>query len=442
MNGLNARLLAIKCYINILSKKLFIEDSFSILNTKVKDEEIKEDDISFIKNLLHQAIRNKFHLENILFQNITKETNIKVINLLILALCEYFYLSTKDYAIINTYVEASKKLNLTHYTSFINGVLRNIFRKDKTELFQTPIFPVENEIYNDLILSYGEQTAKNIYQELNHQKDLDLVVLNENILDKDFFTNKTTKIFNHLYRLNEYQKDVKTIAGFDKGSFFIQSFSSYFAIYLVSNYLENSNSIADLCASPGGKSILLNLYSKKNIDAYDISKNKLLTMEHNLSRLNLNNSIHLYQKDILSFDNFYNYDFILIDSPCSATGTINKHPEIIHNKTLKDIKSLAENQFKLLNHVYQNTKPQTYIYYCTCSLQKQEGEEVINKLVNNKKDIKIIPLNQNQDINHTLKDINGLQIDNIFTKQGLLRILPHHLFGGTEGFFAALLLKE
>ena len=182
MNGLNARLLAIKCYINILSKKLFIEDSFSILNTKVKDEEIKEDDISFIKNLLHQAIRNKFHLESILFQNITKETNIKVINLLILALCEYFYLSTKDYAIINTYVEASKKLNLTHYTSFINGVLRNIFRKDKTELFQTPIFPVENEIYNDLILSYGEQTAKNIYQELNHQKDLDLVLLNENIL--------------------------------------------------------------------------------------------------------------------------------------------------------------------------------------------------------------------------------------------------------------------
>ena len=125
------------------------------------------------------------------------------------------------------------------------------------------------------------------------------------------------------------------------------------------------------------------------------------------------------------------FDIVLIDAPCSASGTFRRHPEIIHTKTFEDVKKMACIQEKILEKAVSFLNDFGIIVYATCSLSKLEGEEQILKFLEKNKNFTILPIDDDK-------------LSQSLTKEGFLRILPQHLkdFSGTDGFFVACLKRK
>ena len=124
---------------------------------------------------------------------------------------------------------------------------------------------------------------------------------------------------------------------------------------------------------------------------------------------------------------------IILDAPCSSTGTLRRHPDIMHIKGESDIQSLAKLQSQLLLSTWKFLTNGGSLIYCTCSLEKEEGENQIFKFINENKDAKI----------DKIKPKEVTELKELITKEGLLRIFPSHLsgVGGMDGFFIARLKK-
>jgi 16S rRNA (cytosine967-C5)-methyltransferase len=192
--------------------------------------------------------------------------------------------------------------------------------------------------------------------------------------------------------------------------------------------------VADLCAAPGGKSAEIAI-TGASLTAVDRSAERLKRLASNLDRLRLRAEVAV--SDLLSYD-APQFDAVLLDAPCSATGTIRRHPDVAWAKRPGDIASLALMQAQLLDKAVKLTKPGGTLVYCTCSLEPEEGEHLIAALLRRNPDVRRIPIHASE--------IGGL--DDCLTPSGDLRTLPCHLPGtsprlsGLDGFFAARLTMK
>ena len=189
--------------------------------------------------------------------------------------------------------------------------------------------------------------------------------------------------------------------------------------------------VFDLCAAPGGKTAqLLNQGAK--VKAIDVSKKKITLLFNNIKRLNLSDNLNIINKDIRDWEPIKKTNYLLLDVPCSATGTVRKNPDVIWNKKQEDIVRLSIIQKELLKKAINMVNKNGIIIYCNCSMQKEEGEEVIDYILKRKKVI-LDPIS-NKEIPNYPKDI----INN-----GLIRTFPYMFEekGGMDGFFVARLIK-
>ena len=151
----------------------------------------------------------------------------------------------------------------------------------------------------------------------------------------------------------------------------------------------------------------------------------------NLSRLKFNSKI--FHSDVRSYKPNETWSKIILDAPCSSTGTLRRHPDIMHIKSEGDVQSLVKLQSELLLSTWKFLANGGSLIYCTCSLEKEEGENQIFKFINENKDAKI----------DKIKPEEVIELKELITKEGLLRIFPNHLkeIGGMDGFFIARLKK-
>ena len=186
----------------------------------------------------------------------------------------------------------------------------------------------------------------------------------------------------------------------------------------------------DLCAAPGGKTAqLISLGAK--VTSIDNNKKRLFRLEQNLKRLNYKAIIR--NTDIRNFSTQKTWSKIILDAPCSSTGTLRKNPEIMYQKKESDIVSLSKLQSDLLDTAWDLLKEDGTLIYCTCSLEKEEGENQIESFIKRKK-------------NSLLDEINTSEIDkklNVSNQNKWLRIFPNSLNykGGNDGFFIARIKK-
>ena len=157
----------------------------------------------------------------------------------------------------------------------------------------------------------------------------------------------------------------------------------------------------------------------------------MFRLEQNLKRLNYKAIIR--NTDIRNFSTQKTWSKIILDAPCSSTGTLRKNPEIMHQKEERDIVSLSKLQSDLLNTAWDLLKEDGTLIYCTCSLEKEEGENQIESFIKRKK-------------NSLLDEINTSEIDkklNVSNQNKWLRIFPNSLNykGGNDGFFIARIKK-
>ncbi len=392
----NNRHLAVEILEKIIKEKLFFE--------KTSD--------SFINMLVLTALRHLSTTEHLLRQIAPKKS--KAHFFLICAITELLYMDSASYAVVNTYVKQIKKKFGSAVGGFANAVLRKFCNLPKP----TEVFP--QNFAKILSSSYDSQTIKQIEPFIWQEPFLD-ITCKEDLTD---FIDGTSYIKKHIRLPNNVC--VENIYGFEQGLWFVQDIAASLAIRSLGN-LEGKKAL-DLCAAPGGKTAQL-LIAKAQTTAVDISESRLKTLKQNLSRLQLS-AQKVICMDSLEFckNCSEKFDIILLDAPCSATGTFRRHPELLHTKNMNDVLKQTQLQQQLLEAASKLLNKDGILIYCVCSIAKEEGEKQIEHFVKKHSKFKIYPLE--------------CPIKAALTKQGFIRTLPFMLEGGMDSFFVGALQFE
>jgi 16S rRNA (cytosine967-C5)-methyltransferase len=190
--------------------------------------------------------------------------------------------------------------------------------------------------------------------------------------------------------------------------------------------------IADLCAAPGGKTMELAAAGAK-VTAVDQSPSRMRRLEANLARTGLRDAVETVVADVETWTPGRTFDAVLLDAPCTATGTIRRHPDILHAKTAEDIARLSAQQARLLDAAAALVKPGGMLVFCTCSLEPEEGVEHVPAFLAAHPKFRRFPIKPRE---------IGAEAGWI-TADGDLRTFPHHLTPpgdvapGLDGFYVA-----
>ncbi|MGB1830509.1 MAG: RsmB/NOP family class I SAM-dependent RNA methyltransferase, partial [Paracoccaceae bacterium] len=221
---------------------------------------------------------------------------------------------------------------------------------------------------------------------------------------------------------------ISKIDGYDKGEWWVQDAAAALPVRLLGNI--RGKTALDLCAAPGGKTLQL-AAAGAEVTAVDISERRLKRLEENLQRTGM--AAEVKAMDAFALRDVH-YDVIVLDAPCSATGTLRRHPDLPYAKDGSEFANLIQLQQKMLRHAVNLLAPGGRLVYCTCSLLPDEGEAQIEDLIS-----------ENTHITVDTATLLHTHIDPAWVVDGLgLRLRPDYLAeqGGMDGFFVSLLHKK
>jgi 16S rRNA (cytosine967-C5)-methyltransferase len=226
---------------------------------------------------------------------------------------------------------------------------------------------------------------------------------------------------------------IEDLDGYADGAWWVQDAAAALPVKLLGDVAGLS--ALDLCAAPGGKTAQLAAGGARVV-AVDKSAGRLARLQENLQRLGLSADVSV--ADAQSFESETLFDIVLLDAPCTATGTIRRHPDILYLKRSEDVGALAALQAKLLRQAARLVKPGGTLLYCTCSLEPEEGEDQIAAFLAEHGDFRRRPIQLDDAVVPLLWR----------TADGDLRTLPSYLsefpegLRGLDGFYAATLVKS
>ena len=280
------------------------------------------------------------------------------------------------------------------------------------------------------IATYGEASAHRLAEASLREPALDLSVVSEpNALAEQL---GGVVLETGTVRANVSGR-IDALPGFETGSWWVQDAAAALPVKLFGDV--KGKSVADLCAAPGGKTLQLASLGAQ-VTAVDSSLTRLERLKENLQRTGMTAST--VSADVFDWSPDERFDGVLLDAPCTATGTIRRHPDILHIKRASDIPALAKIQASLLRRAADFVSPGGTLVYCTCSLQPEEGEHQITKFLERNKEFSRKPIEPGE---------SGIASEWL-TADGDLRTLPHLLeserseLSGIDGFFAARLVRK
>lgn len=224
------------------------------------------------------------------------------------------------------------------------------------------------------------------------------------------------------------QTQVSGLDGYDEGAFWVQDAAAALPARLFGEV--TGARVLDLCAAPGGKTLQLAAAGAK-VTALDLSPARLRRVDENLKRTGL--SAQLVSGDVLEFSEAP-WPMILLDAPCSASGTIRRHPDLPFVKSAREVEALTKLQMQMIDRAVSLLETGGRLVYCTCSLLPNEGENQIKAALKRHSDLQVMSI-----------DAAALGVDPAWiSAEGGLRILPHYWAenGGLDGFYMALLQKR
>ena len=224
--------------------------------------------------------------------------------------------------------------------------------------------------------------------------------------------------------------DVTRLPGFDAGMWWVQDISAALAAPLLR--ADAQTHVLDLCAAPGGKTLQL-AASGARVTALDASQSRLERLGANLARTGL--SAQALRADLENWEAPRSFSHVLLDAPCSATGTIRRHPDLPLHRRRSDIEKSARLQSTLLERAADATTPGGTLVYCVCSLEPEEGEGVAWAFLASRDDFSLMPIEADE-----VPECLSMAV----TGAGHVRTTPAMLAasGGCDGFFAARFHKK
>ncbi|QDE29511.1 16S rRNA (cytosine(967)-C(5))-methyltransferase RsmB [Shewanella polaris] len=349
--------------------------------------------------------------------------------LLIVGCYQLYFTRIPAHAAISETAEACRQLRFDGLVKVVNGVLRNIQRQDAalntdsdTLRFNTPAWFIKRlqQAYPESWQAIIEQSHQRPPMWLrNNQQSQTREVYLAALAQHDI---QTQVGLSQDAILLESAKDVAALPDFMEGAASVQDGAAQWAATLLAPTADEL--ILDACAAPGGKSChLLELAPNINLVAVDFDQKRLVRVQQNLDRLHLKAQlIHGDAADIPSWWQGQQFDRILLDAPCSATGVIRRHPDIKWLRKNSDIEELANLQKQILDHCWQWLKPGGTLLYATCSILPQENSQQVEQFLARTPDANLVPIEQ-----QTHRDDIGWQI------------LPGQ--NNMDGFYYARLVK-
>ena len=425
IQNLDTRILIHTLFSRTIRQKVYLKNIFD-----ARTKNLIASDKAFVKLVIMATIRHLGHIDNIIGRYVKRKPPNIVEDILRIGVAQILFIKTPHYAAVSTSVDLAKRLGYSKMSGFINSVLRslikdekNIFSEKKDFLLNTPKW-----LSDHMIRDYGIIEAQKIAEAHSVEPQLDLTFKHDSMVNSFLSQVNGIVLPSGTVRVKN-QGLVSKLPGYDKGLWWVQDTAAALPVKVLSRLLESSASVLDVCAAPGGKTSQL-LSLGFDVTSIDVSPARAEMLRHNLQRLNLSTEIII--NDFLQWKTQKKFDAVLIDAPCSSTGTIRRHPDIAYIKSNKDIPSLVELQKKLILRGCDLIKSGGYLLYSNCSILKKEGEDLIDSLMKD----------YNLSLSHIRKHDNDFEASWVDGK-GAIRVLPSFwkCFGGIDGFYIALLKK-
>jgi 16S rRNA (cytosine967-C5)-methyltransferase len=411
---------------------------------------ISDKDRSLLTEIVYGTLRWRgridFHLKQLTRRSF-EETDPFIKNLLRVTLYQISFLDrVPEYAALNEAVNLAKVHSGSRVGGFVNGILRNFIRTNRTATPPDPdscgvaaladYWSHPEWLINEWIQYLGRAHVTPLLAANNRQAPL---VLRANVCRTDRQALLRTFKSHGIEALPtkwspqgivvHSQVPIERLSGFEEGFFQIQSEASQLISYLLDPH--PGEKILDACAAPGGKTthIAELMNDQGQVTATDRSPKGIVRIDENAVRLGLK-SIRTIRADMTEqvAAQESTFDRILVDAPCSGLGTLRSHPEIKWNRDMADVVRLSELQRKILLQAASYLKPAGVLVYSTCTLTAHENETVVNEFLACHRE-------------YVLDEAAGYLPDQAkkLVKKKYFMALPHK--HDTDGFFAARLRR-
>lgn len=433
--GFAARALAVNVLEHMGSEQLTLDAVLESPDISREFDRLEPRDRGFMRTLIGAVLRRRGEIDAVVHKLLNRplpRSAGRADTILRLGLAQILFLDVADHAAVHLSVDLAKaEASSAGFSGLVNGVLRRAGRERDTLLtdINGPIVNTPEWLFQRWSKFYGRDTALQIASAHMVEAALDVTVKSE----PDAWAESLGGVVLPT-------GSVRTIVGgpiterpgFGEGHWWVQDAAAALPVRLMGDVAGKR--VADLCAAPGGKTAQL-AAAGAIVTAVDSNAPRLMRLKENLARLSL--EAEVVSADLRSWTPDEPFDAILLDAPCTSTGTIRRQPDVAWLKRPKDVASLADLQAKLLKRAAAWVKPGGMLVYSTCSLEPEEGEDRVAAFLAKHPEFTAAPVRPDE--------LPGLEA--AISRDGWLRTLPSHWpneeprLGGLDGFFAARLVK-
>ncbi len=429
--GLTARRFAAEALLTILHGRRALEDVFEHGETGAQFRALDERDRALARMIVATALRRAGSLQAVLerFLQSGWPEDVRVHAILLSGAAQILLLEVADHAAVDLSVDLANEIRNKRYAGLVNAVLRKTVAQGAAILEAlAPETDTPEWMRERWRSTYGDENLRAICLAHRIEPALD-------ITPKENAQALAAKLEGIVLPTGSVRVTGKgaitQLPGYEEGDWWVQDAAAAIPAQLLGDI--RGKRVADLCAAPGGKTLQL-ANAGAHVVAVDRSAPRLKRLRQNLVRTKLEAEVVCADAATWEAEPF---DAILLDAPCSATGTIRRHPDILWQKQPEDLAQVTKLQARLLDNAARLLKPGGLLVYSTCSLEPEEGEAQIESL-----------LARNSDLERVAIDTTEAGDSQAVTATGGLRTLPFHLphsdprLSGCDGFFASRLRRR
>lgn len=419
--GLPAREAAAQFLEATLSRRAGLDEALSVSATRG----LPPRDRALARALTMVVLRHLGVIDRALAPKLQREPPERIRTLLRLGMAQLFWMDVPDHAAVSTTVAIADRLKPTRsFKGLVNAILRGLQRDGKPADDPEALAP--SWLFARWQAAFGDAGARAIAAAIANEPDTDLTSKDPSDTEALAALLEGTVLPGGSIRTAK-RGDLAEWPAFAEGRWWVQDAGAAIPARLLN--IQPGQTALDLCAAPGGKTLQL-AAAGASVVAIDRSPDRLKRVSENLARMNL--TAEVVAADARTWADKRTFDAVLLDAPCSATGTFRRHPDVLWAAAPGDIASLAGVQIRMLDSAAGRVKPGGRLVYCVCSLEPEEGEAQIRGFLARHPDFSLEPVAAGE---------GGAPADSV-SPEGWLRILPHHLEGGIDGFFAARMIRK
>lgn len=433
--GLPARELAVELIAAVLDKGRTFDEALASGLSRPEYRALAANDRGLARLVAATVLRRHGQLSRIVDTFIERplpRDRGRLTSILLAGAAQLVFLGSAPHAVINLAVEQTHRdPRARRFDRLTNAVLRRVAERG-TEIVagQDPArLNIPDWLWRRWTAAYGEDLVRRIAEASLREAPLDITVKS----DPEAWSRRLGGILlpTDSIRLAPEGR-IESLPGFEEGAWWVQDAAAALPAKLLGSVAGRT--VADLCAAPGGKSAELAAGGAR-VTAVDVDAARIERLNANLARLRL--EAEVIEADAAEWNPGTVFDAVLLDAPCLSTGTIRRHPDILHLKRETDLERLSALQARLLDNAVRLVRPGGLLVYCTCSLEPEEGPQQIDRLLA-AVDVERV----------TIRPAEGGIAPEWITPQGDLRTFPFHMrleteaMSGLDGFYAARLRRR